>query len=316
MERLKEIIVGLQLLFVAFGALVLVPLLTGLSPAVALLSAGLGTLAFQGLTGRQVPIFLGSSFAFIGPLTLAIPQWGLAATQGAIMAVALVYLALALLVRRLGTGFINRLFPPVVVAPVIMVIGLALAPAAANLAMGLSGDGQRMLFAKGPALAVATVALYSRGLAKLLAVLAGIGAGYGLAVALGLGDFAAVRAAPWLQLPPVTLPRFDLNAILFLLPVALAPAIEHIGDIAVIGQVCDKPFLQQPGLHRTLAGDGVAVALAGLLGAANPAYRDALGTIGVAIRNLGNFPDGVAFAILIANGLVPLIDPLTQPRYR
>ena len=263
MERLKEIIVGLQLLFVAFGALVLVPLLTGLSPAVALLSAGLGTLAFQGLTGRQVPIFLGSSFAFIGPLTLAIPQWGLAATQGAIMAVALVYLA----------GFIDRLFPPVVVAPVIMVIGLAL-------------------------------------------VLAGIGAGYGLAVALGLGDFAAVRAAPWLQLPPVTLPRFDLNAILFLLPVALAPAIEHIGDIAVIGQVCDKPFLQQPGLHRTLAGDGVAVALAGLLSAANPAYRDALGTIGVAIRNLGNFPDGVAFAILIANGLVPLIDPLTQPRYR
>lgn len=274
MERLKEIIVGLQLLFVAFGALVLVPLLTGLSPAVALLSAGLGTLAFQGLTGRQVPIFLGSSFAFIGPLTLAIPQWGLAATQGAIMAVALVYLALALLVRRLGTGFIDRLFPPVVVAPVIMVIGLALAPAAANLAMGLSGDGQRVLFAKGPALAVATVALlttiavalYSRGLSKLLAVLAGIGAGYGLAVALGLGDFAAVRAAPWLQLPPVTLPRFDLNAILFLLPVALAPAIEHIGDIAVIGQVCDKPFLQQPGLHRTLAGDGVAVALAGLLG--------------------------------------------------
>lgn len=274
MQQMKEILVGAQMLFVAFGALVLVPLLTGISPAVALLSAGIGTLCFQFFTGRQVPIFLGSSFAFIAPLSLAIGQWGLAATQGAIIAVSLVYLLLALLVRQLGTGFIDRLFPPIVVAPVIMVIGLSLAPAAANMAMGLSGDGSTMLFAKGPALAVAAVALlvtivialYTSGLTKLLAVFAGIVAGYICASVLGLTNFAAVRDAAWLQLPPVTAPAFDINAILFLLPVALAPAIEHIGDIAVISQVCDKPFMQKPGLHKTLAGDGIAVAIAGCLG--------------------------------------------------
>ncbi|MDO4642500.1 MAG: uracil-xanthine permease family protein, partial [Cardiobacteriaceae bacterium] len=274
MRNLKEVLVGIQMLFVAFGALVLVPLLTDISPAVALLSAGLGTLFFQFFTGRQVPIFLGSSFAFIAPLIASISQWGLAATQGGIIAVSLVYLLLAFLIRTLGTGFIDRLFPPIVVAPVIMVIGLSLAPSAANMAMGLSGDGGTVLYPKNSALCcamlalVATiiVALYTRGLTKLLAVFSGIIAGYLCAFALGIANFSAVHAAQWLALPPVTMPSFKIEAILYLLPVALAPAIEHIGDIAVIGQVCDKPFLKQPGLHRTLAGDGVAIAIAGLLG--------------------------------------------------
>ena len=274
MQNLKEILVGIQMLFVAFGALVLVPLLTGISPAVALLSAGIGTLCFQLFTGRQVPIFLGSSFAFIAPLIYAIGHWGLAATQGGIIAVSLVYFILALLIRLLGTGFIDRLFPPIVVAPVIMVIGLSLAPAAANMAMGLSGDGGTTLYAKGPALvstgvalaATIAVALYTRGLTKLLAVFVGIIAGYIAAYSLGLTNFAAVQQADWLVAPPVTAPAFNLEAILFLLPVALAPAIEHIGDIAVISQVCDKPFLKTPGLHRTLAGDGIAIAIAGCLG--------------------------------------------------
>ena len=274
MQNLKEILVGIQMLFVAFGALVLVPLLTGISPAVALLCAGIGTLCFQLFTGRQVPIFLGSSFAFIAPLIYAIGHWGLAATQGGIIAVSLVYFILALLIRLLGTGFIDRLFPPIVVAPVIMVIGLSLAPAAANMAMGLSGDGGTVLYAKGPALvsagvalaATIAVALYTRGLTKLLAVFVGIIAGYIAAYSLGLTNFSAVQQADWFVTPPVTAPAFNLEAILFLLPVALAPAIEHIGDVAVISQVCDKPFLKTPGLHRTLAGDGIAIAIAGCLG--------------------------------------------------
>ena len=254
MQNLKEILVGIQMLFVAFGALVLVPLLTGISPAVALLSAGIGTLCFQLFTGRQVPIFLGSSFAFIAPLIYAIGHWGLAATQGGIIAVSLVYFILALLIRLLGTGFIDRLFPPIVVAPVIMVIGLSLAPAAANMAMGLSGDGGTVLYAKGPALVSAGVAL------------AATIAGYIAAYSLGLTNFSAVQQADWFVTPPVTAPAFNLEAILFLLPVALAPAIEHIGDVAVISQVCDKPFMKTPGLHRTLAGDGIAIAIAGSLG--------------------------------------------------
>ena len=274
MQNLKEILVGIQMLFVAFGALVLVPLLTGISPAVALLSAGIGTLCFQLFTGRQVPIFLGSSFAFIAPLIYAIGHWGLAATQGGIIVVSLVYFILALFIRLLGTGFIDRLFPPIVVAPVIMVIGLSLAPAAANMAMGLSGDGGTVFYAKGPALvsaglalaATIAVALYTRGLTKLLAVFVGIIAGYIAAYSLGLTNFSAVQQADWFVTPPVTAPAFNLEAILFLLPVALAPAIEHIGDVAVISQVCDKPFMKTPGLHRTLAGDGIAIAIAGSLG--------------------------------------------------
>ena len=261
MQNLKEILVGIQMLFVAFGALVLVPLLTGISPAVALLSAGIGTLCFQLFTGRQVPIFLGSSFAFIAPLIYAIGHWGLAATQGGIIAVSLVYFILALLIRLLGTGFIDRLFPPIVVAPV-------------NMAMGLSGDGGTVLYAKGPALvsagvalaATIAVALYTRGLTKLLAVFVGIIAGYIAAYSLGLTNFSAVQQADWFVTPPVSAPAFNLEAILFLLPVALAPAIEHIGDVAVISQVCDKPFMKTPGLHRTLAGDGIAIAIAGSLG--------------------------------------------------
>ena len=221
-----------------------------------------------------MPIFLGSSFAFIAPLIYAIGHWGLAATQGGIIAVSLVYFILALLIRLLGTGFIDRLFPPIVVAPVIMVIGLSLAPAAANMAMGLSGDGGTVLYAKGPALvsagvalaATIAVALYTRGLTKLLAVFVGIIAGYIAAYSLGLTNFSAVQQADWFVTPPVTAPAFNLQAILFLLPVALAPAIEHIGDVAVISQVCDKPFMKNPGLHRTLAGDGIAIAIAGSLG--------------------------------------------------
>lgn len=274
MQTLKEMIVGVQMLFVAFGALVLVPILTGLNPAIALLSAGIGTLIFQFLTGRQVPIFLGSSFAFIAPIILAIQTWGLAATQGAIMATALVYLAFAFLIKKLGTGFIHRVFPPIVIAPVIIVIGLSLAPTAVNMAMGLTGDGSAVLVEKPKALLIAfvslgvtvMVALYGKGLNKLLAVLAGIVAGYFLSIIMGLTNFAPIQEAQWFAVPQFTAPSFQLEAILFFIPVALAPAIEHIGDVAVISQVCNRPFLEKPGLHRTMAGDGIAVGIAGFLG--------------------------------------------------
>lgn len=274
MQTLKEMIVGVQMLFVAFGALVLVPILTGLNPAIALLSAGIGTLIFQFLTGRQVPIFLGSSFAFIAPIILAIQTWGLAATQGAIMATALVYLSFAFLIKKLGTGFIHRVFPPIVIAPVIIVIGLSLAPTAVNMAMGLTGDGSAVLVEKPKALLIAfvslgvtvMVALYGKGLNKLLAVLAGIVAGYFFSIIMGLTNFSPIQEAKWFAVPQFTAPSFQLEAILFFIPVALAPAIEHIGDVAVISQVCNRPFLEKPGLHRTMAGDGIAVGIAGFLG--------------------------------------------------
>ena len=270
----RQAISGAQILFVAFGALVLVPLLTGLNPSMALLGAGVGTLLFQAVTGRMVPIFLGSSFAFIAPIIYAIQTWGLPATMGALASVSLVYFALAALVNRHGAEIVHRFMPPVVIGPIIMVIGLSLAPVAVNLAMGRSGDGAAELVPYATSLLVAGVSLattvlaavFARGFLRLVPILAGVVAGYGLAAVLGLVDFGRIAAAPWIAMPAFVAPSFEWAAILFMLPVALAPAIEHVGDVVAIGGVTRKDYTDKPGLHRTLAGDGLAVLFAGLVG--------------------------------------------------
>ena len=261
----RQAISGAQILFVAFGALVLVPLLTGLNPSMALLGAGVGTLLFQAVTGRMVPIFLGSSFAFIAPIIYAIQTWGLPATMGALASVSLVYFALAALVNRHGAEIVHRFMPPVVIGPIIMVIGLSLAPVAVNLAMGRSGDGAAELVPYATSLLVAGVSLattvlaavFARGFLRLVPILAGVVAGYGLAAVLGLVDFGRIAAAPWIAMPAFVAPSFEWAAILFMLPVALAPAIEHVGDVVAIGGVTRKDYTDKPGLHRTLAGDGL-----------------------------------------------------------
>lgn len=270
----RQAIAGAQILFVAFGALVLVPLLTGLNPAMALLGAGVGTLIFQACTGRQVPIFLGSSFAFIAPIIYASQTWGVPATMGALTCASLVYFVVAALVKHQGPAFIHRFMPPVVVGPIIIIIGLSLAGVAVNMAMGKSGDGKLELVPYGTALIVAGIALTTtiavavtaRGFFRLVPILAGVAAGYIASMLLGLVDFSKIAAAPWVAVPTFTSPEFNLSAILFMLPVALAPAIEHVGDIIAIGGVTGKDYLNKPGLHRTLAGDGAAVAVAGLIG--------------------------------------------------
>lgn len=270
----RQAISGAQILFVAFGALVLVPLLTGLNPSMALLGAGVGTLLFQLVTGRQVPIFLGSSFAFIAPVIFSMQTWGPAATMGGMICVSLVYFVFAGLVWRHGADIVHKYMPPVVIGPIIMIIGLSLAAVAVNMAMGRSGDGQvelvpyttSMLIAAASFGTTVVVATYARGFLKLVPILAGVLVGYMLSATIGLVDFGKIAAAPWLALPQFTAPRFEWAAILFLLPVALAPAIEHVGDIVAIGGVTGKDYTERPGLHRTLAGDGLAVAFAGLIG--------------------------------------------------
>ena len=270
----RQAIAGGQILFVAFGALVLVPLLTGLDPAMALLGAGVGTLLFQWITKRQIPIFLGSSFAFIAPIIYSMQTWGLSATMGALACVSLAYFALAGLVWKHGAEIVHRFMPPVVIGPIIMIIGLSLASVAVNMAMGRSGDGSVELVNYGTALIVAAisfgttvaVAVFARGLLRLLPILAGVAAGYVAAVVAGLVDFSVVAAAPWFALPNFTAPTFELAAILFMLPVALAPAIEHVGDVIAIGGVTGKDYTKSPGLHRTLAGDGLGVLFAGSVG--------------------------------------------------
>ena len=270
----RQAISGAQILFVAFGALVLVPLLTGLNPSLALLGAGVGTLLFQLITARQVPIFLGSSFAFIAPIIFSIQTWGIPATMGALACVSLMYFVFAGLVWKHGAEIVHRYMPPVVVGPIIMIIGLSLAAVGVNMAMGRSGDGKIELVPYATALTVAgiafgttvLVAVFARGFLKLVPILCGVAAGWVAAALFGLLDFAAVGAAPWFVLPQFVTPSFELAAVLFMLPVALAPAIEHVGDVLAIGGVTGKDYTEKPGLHRTLAGDGAGVLFAGLIG--------------------------------------------------
>ncbi len=250
----RQVLSGAQMLFVAFGALVLMPLITGLDPNVALFTAGLGTLLFQLVTGRQVPVFLASSFAFITPIILAKGQFGLAATMGGVVAAGFVYTFMGLAVKIKGTGFIDKLLPPVVIGPVIISIGLAMAPIAANMAMGLLLGTEDLV--------------------------AGVLVGFALSFVFGVVDTAAIVAAPWLELPKFTAPEFNWQAILFIVPVALAPAIEHIGGVIAVGGVTGQDYLKKPGLHRTLLGDGLATSAAGLFGGPpNTTYAEVTGAV-------------------------------------
>ena len=285
---LKQLLLGAQMLCVAFGALVLVPILTGLNPNVALFTAGIGTLIFQLVTDRQVPIFLASSFAFIAPIIYGVQQWGIPATLCGLFAAGLVYMLLSLLVSIWGSGFIHRLLPPVVVGPVIMVIGLSLAPVAVNLAMGKTGDGAVTLFPQGQALFVSmfalvvtvAIAVFGRGMMKLLPILIGIVCGYLLAMALGMVNFDAVAVAPIIAVPDFIMPEFNWQAILFIVPVAIAPAIEHIGDMLAISNATGKNFLEKPGLKKTLLGDGLATSAAAMVGGPpNTTYSEVTGAV-------------------------------------
>ena len=283
----RQVVSGAQMLFVAFGALVLMPLITGLDPNVALFTAGLGTLLFQLVTGRQVPVFLASSFAFITPIILAKGQFGLAETMGGIMAAGFVYTFLGLAVKIKGTGFIDRMLPPVVIGPVIISIGLAMAPIAANMAMGKAGDGSvllpystAMLISMPALLTTLIVAVFGKGIFRLVPIIAGVLVGFALSFAFGVVDTAKIAAAPWLELPNFTAPAFNWQAILFIVPVALAPAIEHIGGVIAVGSVTGRDYLKTPGLHRTLLGDGIATTAAGLFGGPpNTTYAEVTGAV-------------------------------------
>ncbi len=252
---LKTILTGAQMLFVAFGALVLVPLLTGLDPNVALFTAGLGTLLFHFVTKGQVPIFLASSFAFIAPIIASVQMWGIPATMGGLMVAGFCYLILSLVVKFKGVSVLEKVLPPVVVGPVIMVIGLALAPVAVNMAMGKAGDGsaqlvpyEQAIWVSGLSLLVTLIfAVWGKGVFKLIPILAGVVAGYVASLYIGIVQFNAVTEANWFAVPAFTYPEFKWQAILFMVPVAIAPAIEHIGDMMAISQVTGKDYLKNQG---------------------------------------------------------------------
>ncbi|MEX4061648.1 NCS2 family protein [Haemophilus influenzae] len=282
-SKLKQSFVGLQMLFVAFGALVLVPLITGLDSNTALLTAGVGTLLFQVCTGKQVPIFLASSFAFIAPIQYGVQTWGIATTMGGLAFTGLVYFALSTLVKLRGAEALQRFFPPVVVGPVIIIIGMGLAPIAVDMSLGKNSNyayNDAVLVSMVTLLTTLSVAVFAKGLMKLIPIMFGITVGYILCLFLGLINFQPVIDAPWFSLPKLTTPEFNLEAILYMLPIAIAPAVEHVGGIMAISSVTGKDFLKKPGLHRTLLGDGVATAAASLVGGPpNTTYAEVTGAV-------------------------------------
>ena len=260
LNPIQKTVVGIQFLFVAFGATVLVPLLVGMDPSVALFTAGIGTLIFHLITKGKVPIFLGSSFAFIAPIIKATELYGLPGTLSGLAAVGAVYGIMSALVRFRGVGFITRLFPPVVVGPVIMLIGLSLAGTGVDMAKS------NWLLAIIALLTTVVVTLFGKGMLKLIPIFSGIVVGYITAICMGLIDFQPVADAPWLALPAFVKPEFCWEAIIFMAPVAIAPVIEHIGDVYAINEVAGKDFVKDPGLHRTMLGDGSACLAASFIG--------------------------------------------------
>lgn len=313
--RLSDSLLGGQMLFVAFGALVLVPILTGLDPNVALFTAGLGTLVFQVITKGQVPVFLASSFAFIAPIIYGVQTWGIPATMCGLAAAGLLYVVISVLIRIFGSDVLQRILPPIVTGPVIMVIGLVLAPVAVHMAMGRTGDGSAWLVPEKTAMIIAGVSLVTtalvsllgRGWLKLIPILCGIIAGYATSWVLDLTGFtASVQAAfgngdlqglqnwtapalismqpvaekAWLAMPAFVFPEWRWEAVLFIVPVAIAPAIEHVGDILAVSSITGKDYVKTPGIHKTMLGDGIATSIASMLGGPpNTTYSEVSGAV-------------------------------------
>ena len=257
---IQKVVVGAQFLFVAFGATVLVPLLIGLDPSVALLAAGVGTLIFHAVTKGKVPIFLGSSFAFIAPIIKATELYGQPGTLFGLIGVGLVYGLMSLMIRLRGVGFISRLFPPVVIGPVIMLIGLSLASTGVDMAK------TNWALAIISLLTTVVITLFGKGLLKLIPIFAGIVVGYVISIILGHVDFQPVLDAKWFALPAFVRPELCWEAIIFMIPVAIAPVIEHIGDVYAINEVTGKDYVKDPGLHRTMLGDGLACIASSIIG--------------------------------------------------
>lgn len=278
----KTVILGLQHTFAMFGATVLVPILTGLPISTTLLFAGLGTLLFHLVTKGQVPAFLGSSFAFLGGYAAVAPllEDGSPNTEmlpyacGGVFCAGIVYLILSALIKGFGAKKVMRFFPPVVTGPIIIAIGLILAPTAIN---NCATNWPVAIIAL---VTVVIFNIWGRGMSKIVPILIGIIVSYIAAFVMGDVSFEGIGDEAILGLPPITLMKFDISAIITIMPLALATMMEHIGDISAIGATTGKNYIEKPGLHRTLLGDGLATCLAAAFGApANTTYGENTGVL-------------------------------------
>ena len=315
-DLVPGLFLSLQHVFAMFGATVLVPLILGMPVSVALFASGLGTLIYMVATQFKVPVYLGSSFAFITAMQFAMAQMGGSpdAAQTGVVLVGLLYVVVAIFVKLLGTGWINRLLPPIVIGPMIIVIGLGLANSAVkNAGFVVDGDWKPMFVAVVTFLITAFINTKAKGFLKIIPFLFGIIGGYIVAICFGLVDFTKVIGAQWIALPELYLP-FDTNGLFnqyhlyfgpetwALLPVAVVTIAEHIGDHTVLSQICGKQFLSNPGLHRTLIGDGVATAVSAFLGGpANTTYGENTGVVGLTrIASVSVIRNAAIIAILLS----------------
>ncbi|HEM3638690.1 TPA: uracil permease [Streptococcus suis] len=291
----QGILLSFQHVFAMFGATILVPLILGMPVSVALFASGIGTLIYQVATQFKVPVYLGSSFAYISAMALAIKEMGgdISAAQTGIFFVGLIYVLIAGLIKVIGTKWIDTLLPPVVIGPMIIVIGLGLANSAVTSAGFVAdGDWKNVVVAIVTFLIAAFVNTKGKGFAKIVPFLIAIIGGYIVALLLGLVDFTPVLEAAWFELPGFYLP-FETGVfksynfyfgpeMVAILPIAVVTVAEHIGDHTVLSQICGRQFLKNPGLSRTLIGDGVATAVSALIGGpANTTYGENTGVIGM-----------------------------------
>ena len=275
-EKLKRIVLASQHLIAMFGATVLVPILTGFDPSIALVAAGCGTLIFHLCTKGKVPVFLGSSFAFISVIVTVkeVHNGDLRYAQGGIMVAGLIYVILSFCVKKIGVHNIKRYFPAQVIGPMIIVIGLNLIPTALQMA------SQNIIVAIVTLSVAILIRVFCKGFLKQLSILLAVIVGYLLALSLGIVDTTIITNAPIVAIPKFTLPKFDFGSIMVIAPVVLAVLMEHVGDITTNGQVVGKNFIEDPGLNRTLLGDGLATMFSALIGGpANTTYGENTGVL-------------------------------------
>ncbi|MDO4431900.1 MAG: solute carrier family 23 protein [Aerococcaceae bacterium] len=289
------LLLSFQHVFAMFGATILVPLILGMSVSTALLASGIGTLIYMVSTKFKAPVYLGSSFAYISAMAFAKEQMGgdISAGQTGIMLVGLIYVLVAIVVGKIGTGWIDRLLPPIVIGPMIIVIGLGLANTAVTSAGFVKdGDWRNIVVAIATFMFAVFIHAKGKGFMRVIPFLLAIVGGYIIAVFMGLVDFTPVVQAAWFSLPDISLP-FQVGNVgtynmyfgpeaLAILPIAIVTIAEHIGDHMVLGEICHRNFLKEPGLKRTLIGDGVATAVSAFIGGpANTTYGENTGVIGM-----------------------------------
>ncbi|WP_290490925.1 MULTISPECIES: uracil-xanthine permease family protein [unclassified Aerococcus] len=311
----KGLLLSFQHVFAMFGATILVPILLGMPVSVALFASGIGTLIYQVATKAKVPVYLGSSFAYITAMQIAIQQMGgdISAAQSGVMISGIVYVLVAITIHFVGTNWIDKLLPPIVIGPMIMVIGLGLSSSAvANAGFVAEGDVRNIVVAVATFLITALVQTRAKGFFKIIPFLVGIVGGYIVAVLLGIVDFTPVIEAQWFELPDLYLPfetsLFESYNLYFgpetwaIVPIVLVTISEHIGDHTVLGKVVGRNFLKDPGLNRTLIGDGVATAVSAFIGGpANTTYGENTGVIGLTrVASVSVIRNAAFIAIILA----------------